>query len=152
MLLLLKASVRNLALKLYAWIVGPSIKLSAFRVLFEKRKIITILELIDLTFCSTFDLLTIHFGFHFKPQNLVLGIIFSKNWYVCISNLGIIFEFLIAVQIRPGWTLSCKKTIVLFSPEFFVHMQLGKVHIFWEGHKILQNLPLTFVLCCASQK
>ena len=49
MLLLLKASVRNLALKLYAWIVGPSIKLSAFRVLFEKRKIITILELIDHT-------------------------------------------------------------------------------------------------------
>ena len=29
---------------------------------------------------------------------------------------------------------------------------LGKVHIFWEGHKILQNLHLTFVLCSASQK
>ena len=27
-----------------------------------------------------------------------------------------------------------------------------KVHIFWEGHKILQNLHLTFVLCSASQK
>ena len=34
------------------------------------------------------------------------------------------------------------------------HIQLelwAKVHIFWEGHKILQN-PLTFVLCSASQK
>ena len=27
-----------------------------------------------------------------------------------------------------------------------------KVHIFWEGHKISQNLPLTFVLWSASQK
>ena len=27
-----------------------------------------------------------------------------------------------------------------------------KVHIFWEGHKILQNLHLTFVICSASQK
>ena len=26
-----------------------------------------------------------------------------------------------------------------------------KVHIFWEGHKILRNLHLTFVLCSASQ-
>ena len=27
-----------------------------------------------------------------------------------------------------------------------------KVRIFWEGHKILQNLHLNFVLCSASQK
>ena len=27
-----------------------------------------------------------------------------------------------------------------------------KVHIFWEGHKILRNLHLTFVLCSTSQK
>ena len=27
-----------------------------------------------------------------------------------------------------------------------------KVHIFWDGHKILRNLHLTFVLCGASQK
>ena len=27
-----------------------------------------------------------------------------------------------------------------------------KVHLFWEGHKILRNLHLTFVLCSASQK
>ena len=32
------------------------------------------------------------------------------------------------------------------------HGQLGKVHIFWEGHKMLRNLHLTFVLCSASQK
>ena len=28
---------------------------------------------------------------------------------------------------------------------------LFKVHIFWEGHKILQNLHQLFVLCTASQ-
>ena len=28
---------------------------------------------------------------------------------------------------------------------------LCKVHIFWDGHKILQNLHLTFVLCSATQ-
>ena len=28
----------------------------------------------------------------------------------------------------------------------------GKVHIFWEGHKILQNLPLTFDCMYCSQK
>ena len=27
-----------------------------------------------------------------------------------------------------------------------------KVHIFWEGHKILQNIHLTYVLCSARQK
>ena len=29
---------------------------------------------------------------------------------------------------------------------------LYKVHIFWEGHKILPNIHLTFVECSASQK
>ena len=28
---------------------------------------------------------------------------------------------------------------------------IGKVHIFWEGHKILGNLHQLFVLCTASQ-
>ena len=28
----------------------------------------------------------------------------------------------------------------------------NKVHIFWEGHKILRNLHITFVLCSANQK
>ena len=30
--------------------------------------------------------------------------------------------------------------------------RLGKVHIFWEGHKILRNLPLTFNYSTYSQK
>ena len=30
--------------------------------------------------------------------------------------------------------------------------EVYKVHIFWEGHKILRNLHLTFVQCSASQK
>ena len=31
------------------------------------------------------------------------------------------------------------------------HEICSKVHIFWEGHKILQNLHLLFILCNASQ-
>ena len=31
-------------------------------------------------------------------------------------------------------------------------IQYCKVHIFWEGHKILRNLNLTLVQCSASQK
>ena len=34
----------------------------------------------------------------------------------------------------------------LIVPDLFV-----KVQTFWEGHKILRNLYLTFVLCSASQ-
>ena len=30
-------------------------------------------------------------------------------------------------------------------------VKLSKVHIFWEGHKILRNLHQLFVLCSASQ-
>ena len=33
-----------------------------------------------------------------------------------------------------------------------VNMLISKVQIFWEGHKILWNLHLTFALCSASQK
>ena len=34
----------------------------------------------------------------------------------------------------------------------FVGLGVFKVHIFWEGHKILRNLHLSFVLCSASQR
>ena len=38
------------------------------------------------------------------------------------------------------------------SDPFIIYDQFGKVRIFWEGHKILLNLHLNFVLCSASQK
>ena len=43
---------------------------------------------------------------------------------------------------------------MIFSLEIAILMgNILKVHIvFWEGHKILQNLHLNFVLCSASQK
>ena len=39
--------------------------------------------------------------------------------------------------------------LCLFLPKTFPDF---KVHIFWEGHKILQNLPLTFDYSTYSQK
>ena len=34
---------------------------------------------------------------------------------------------------------------------FYISYQNIKVHIFWEGHRILRNLPQLFGLCTASQ-
>ena len=47
-----------------------------------------------------------------------------------------------------------KKYYTIFIPELKalnITVQL-KVHIFWEGHKILQNLPLTFDCVYCGQK
>ena len=38
------------------------------------------------------------------------------------------------------------------TPAFFTSRLRLKVHIFWEGHKILRNLPLTFDRMYCSQK
>ena len=38
---------------------------------------------------------------------------------------------------------TAKKVCIMYFPD-----TLFKVHIFWEGHKILQNLYLTCVLVC----
>ena len=38
-----------------------------------------------------------------------------------------------------------------YSKQNMTKFSKGKVHIFWEGHKILQNLHQLFVLCTASQ-
>ena len=62
---------------------------------------------------------------------------------------------------------SCSSTVTIFKNKYFLFMNLQvfclvlsffvslffkslKVHIFWEGQKILRNLHLTFVLCSAS--
>ena len=55
---------------------------------------------------------------------------------------------------------SCRCFFTMLIKEFWQHFWIcfsssvtnSKVHLFWEGHKILQNLHLTFVLCSASQK
>ena len=45
------------------------------------------------------------------------------------------------------------KGVKLFLKEHFISDLLTfKVHILWEGHNILRNLHLGFVLCSASQK
>ena len=41
-------------------------------------------------------------------------------------------------------------TNVLTNPNLYI--EFSKVHIFWEGHKILWNLPLTFDYSTYSQK
>ena len=42
-------------------------------------------------------------------------------------------------------------TVAIYSFQSWIDWMI-EFHIFWGGHKILQNLHLTFVLCSASQK
>ena len=44
----------------------------------------------------------------------------------------------------------CDRTVRIFKIKKY--FRDSKVRIFWEGHKILRNLRLTFVPCSASQK
>ena len=50
-----------------------------------------------------------------------------------------------------GWTFRYKTQDEQLKKKSFTFWHF-KVHIFWEGHKILQNLHQLFVLCTASQK
>ena len=50
--------------------------------------------------------------------------------------------------ICDGKTFKCHKMILCAQSDPFK----GKVHIFWEGHKILRNLHLTFDCIYCSQK
>ena len=62
--------------------------------------------------------------------------------YLYIAFMGILFEY-------TKFDLPCFKIRVLDISQL---LYFSKVHIFWEGHKILRNLQLIFVLCSASQK
>ena len=55
-------------------------------------------------------------------------------------------EFSSLSQAKQSWGTSS------FDPKPSWQILGLKEHIFWEGHKILQDLHLTFVLCTASQK
>ena len=59
----------------------------------------------------------------------------AHNWY---SYLSIFFSCVL----ENLWQQNC----ILKLPDLY------KVHIFWEGHKILRNLPLTFDCMYCSQK
>ena len=53
---------------------------------------------------------------------------------------------------KPFWLRPTRATMKWWSEYFYISNLVVKVHIFWEGHKILRNLHPTFVLCSASQK
>ena len=49
------------------------------------------------------------------------------------------------------WLCCLAGNSLMTPPVFNILISWVKVHIFWEGHKILQNLHSRFVLCSASQ-
>ena len=68
---------------------------------------------------------------------LVKGCLILEGVFTCVKSVR--NHSPSTFQLRFIWTFARSNKVV-------------KVHIFWEGHKILRNLHLTFVLCSASQK
>ena len=53
------------------------------------------------------------------------------------------------------WKEKVKKTMYIYHILClfrYLALFISKVHIFWEGHKILKNIHLTYVLCSARRK
>ena len=86
---------------------------------------------------------------------------FSSFWWMNREPSISIFHLLLIFSFTRG--SSIKHFLFFQNYDFQVHkrakaiiMKIAritcKVHIFWEGHKLLQNLHFTFVWCSASQK
>ena len=111
------------------------------------------LHFINPWFCTWFG----GTGFIKKPPNdrLLLQTLISLIFCLHLNRGNTLIRRL--REVRSKWLRFYNEFFFfLRSSEFvelwFVTKIVLKVHIFWEGHKILQNLHLTFVLCSASQK
>ena len=63
------------------------------------------------------------------------------------NQIRICFEFGRVLPISVFLLLSTTSLYQGYTVHNNLSCSIHKVHIFWEGHKILRNLPLTFVLC-----
>ena len=73
---------------------------------------------------------------------------FSEWWIK--ASLGVRSPCFKTMQSRHSQLVTMSTS--LRSKSFgFLENEVHKVHIFWEGHKILRNLHPRFVLCSASQ-
>ena len=108
---------------------------------------------------------------HYIKKACSYHIIFSTNFYPKIkrkivlkhisptyeSSIFLHYFFFSKISLRYFfnrmaeffWRNKKSNMKILHNPTY---TNVYKVHIFWEGHKILRNLHLTFVLCSASQK
>ena len=75
----------------------------------------------------------------------------TKTCSECTAIAKTYFRFFLFHFVRQEY--ACMNVSILWPklPCCLPHL-VHKVLIFWEGHKILRNLHLTFVLCSASQK
>ena len=97
-----------------------------------------------------------------QPDNLVALIITSQNtelnllpiWFWIIGKVSSLKTVVNCLLIWPlflqGVSLKVQGQTIAISTHLV--LQQYKVHIFWEGHKFLRNIHLTFVLCSANQK
>ena len=81
------------------------------------------------------------------------GIIKAKNPVVKCSSFTTIFPFFKYTYVSVCYVLKRRTLFCTDSLHMTCFAKLTlhcKVHTFWEGHKILQNLHRRFVLCSAS--
>ena len=96
--------------------------------------------------------------FHTRSHRLVIcDLLFHKKLPQMVKNimLAIMRPIHTQTQFVHKWIfmrlLLDKKIAYTCMFMFRKQEKVSKVHIFWEGHKILWNLHPTFVLCSASQ-
>ena len=80
---------------------------------------------------------------------------FSRNFDLFFTYTYVNFDknlWIWMTMIQPSSAESKENPYFKFHNKQKMVVHFLKVHIFWEGHKILRNLHLTFVLCSASQK
>ena len=86
-----------------------------------------------------------HFTIHseymnFKGSLFLWPIFFQKQCTMIRPESFLLMKWSIMIE-------NCQKNLMLLSDS-----STNKVHIFWEGHKILRKLPLTFDCMYCSQK
>ena len=90
---------------------------------------------------------TLEGGFFMFSRSKKIWIFFWKHYSVCTKKLHNIFFKFLMFQVLFYFIITCK--VILQKWFQFIFLFSYKVHIFWEGHKILRNLHQLFVLCTA---
>ena len=97
-----------------------------------------------------FYLLNIHLALptrRLRSKRILLGCWSVNTLLPDIETIGLRLQGQMSIPI--GWTLSCdtrfRSEILFVGTTHFIHKVIVyKVHIFWEGHKILRNLHRRF--------
>ena len=91
-----------------------------------------------------------HSIFHYVFVLLIYGHLGLKSWQNVVvkmqylSNWKLISALILPNHIKFKYCEKAKKIWINLPYYYIILIWLNIVHIFWEGHKLLRNLPLTF--------